>query len=688
MIKNDNSKQPSLFVLLTGLAVLLLLVYAQVYQFDFINFDDWAYVYKHPSLKGGISWEGMKRAFTDVTAANWHPLTMISFLFDYQLYGAEPGGYHIVNVLWHLANTLLLFWVVYRYTGWRWRSGFIAALFAVHPMHVESVAWISERKDVLCVFFGLAALLSYRNYAQSLHRRYLYQGALFHLLSLSAKPMLVTLPFILLLLDYWPLQRLSPIFPLNKEKRVTLKKLVVEKWLFFLLAIVFSVITFAIQKSSGAFSPADVKPVQTRVPNAVVSYVLYLWKTLWPASLGVYYPHPINSLTAVQVLSSLALLIFIFWIAVRYREKYPWFLFGWLWFFGSLIPVIGIVQVGGQAMADRYVYWPHIGLFIIFAAGLSTVPLCWKKASKAIVYGSVAILLVLALQCKRQLEYWRNSETLWKHTISVTTKNPRAHAILGSYYQDQNRWQDAINAFDQAIALNPRYAEHYAEKGYALMKLGRTTEAKECFNSVLQLNPDHGDALNNMGFILHAQGQVEQALSYFYRAAEHITDKAPTFNNMAVMYEGMGQLDSAAVLYDKAIRLNPDYDDALKNYADLLLKMGKIDSARQLAQRLSQSTSAAPAARVLLGRAAMMQGDLPDALAQFSRCLDQEPNNQEARLLRARVYLLSGQIEAAKADVQTLLHINPKHEQAHALLAEIKAHIGTIRASSFLPAVQ
>src|SRR6266513_4169950 len=409
------------------LAALTWLVFGQTLRHDFINYDDPRYVYENTKITSGVSLSGIAWAFTHIHSMNWHPLTTISHMLDCQVYGLKPGGHHFTNVLLHIVAAILLFLALQEMTGTFWNSAFVAAVFAIHPLRVESVAWIAERKDVLSGVFFMLTLLAYVYYVR-LPRVARYLLVLFvFACGLMSKPMLVTLPFVLLLLDYWPLARIEGQF----------WKRVLEKIPLIALSAASSVTTFLVQK--GAVGHTEELPIFERINNAVVSYVLYIWQMLWPVDLAVFYPHPENRLPSWEIVSCLVLLACATVVAIALRKRRPYLITGWLWYLGMLVPVIGLVQVGWQGRADRYTYLPQIGLYIMVAwsAFDLTAPLRYQRA---IVDGMAAVVLgALVWAASVQASYWRNSETLWTHALAVTPSNDVAENNLGIVLLSQSR---------------------------------------------------------------------------------------------------------------------------------------------------------------------------------------------------------------------------------------------------------
>jgi Flp pilus assembly protein TadD len=487
-----------------ALAVSTLLVFWQVRNFDFINYDDSVYVYENPHVLNGLTADAVWWAFTTGQASNWHPLTWLSLMLDCQLFGTAPGRMHLVNLFLHLANTLLLFTVLKKMTGALWPSAFVAAAFALHPLHVESVAWIAERKDVLSTFFWILTMWTYLRYVkQPSATRYLLVLLVFAF-GLMAKPMLVTLPFVLLLLDYWPFQR-----------KISWR-LLVEKIPFFVLAVISSVITFLVQRSSGAVSNIDVLSLNNRIANAFLSYTQYIGKMFWPSNLAIFYPLNISgNIPFRQVAICALLLLGISLFVVRLGRNQKYLILGWFWFVAALIPVIGIVQVGQQAYADRYTYIPYIGLFIMLAWGLPQLLSKWPQRKIVLGLSMVIILTTLGICAHRQTSYWKNSFTLFSHANQVTQNNWLAHYDLGLAYGNLGRLPQAMEAFSQAIRINPNYARAHYNLGVAYGRLGRWPEAIDAFSLAIRVKPDYAEAHNNLGNAYLATGDKNSAMAEY-----------------------------------------------------------------------------------------------------------------------------------------------------------------------------
>jgi tetratricopeptide (TPR) repeat protein len=512
-----------------ALVLTTLASYWQVRNCNFVSYDDNLYVTDNLYVQRGLTGEGIIWAFTTDYAANWHPLTWLSHMLDCSLFGTNPRWHHFTNLLLHIANTLLLFAVLKRMTAALWRSAFVAALFALHPLHVESVAWIAERKDVLSTLFWLLTMIAYLSYVR--HPgiiRYLLTVVVFAL-GLMAKPMLVTLPFVLLLLDCWPLGRLRFSGDVNHK---SLFRLVREKVPFFVLSAISSVITFIVQQKSGAMSRLDWIPLIIRFGNAFVSYVKYIGKMFWPSRLAVLYPYPVDMALLWPAVSALVLLAVSVFV-IRFAPKYRYLLLGWLWYLGTLFPVIGLVQVGGQSLADRYTYVPLIGLFIIIAWGLPDLLAKWQR--RKIMLGiSAGIVLVAMSVCTRlQVSHWRNSKSLFEHALNVTAGNYVAHCSLAYALQQQGELDQAITHNRQALRINPNYPKAHLGLGLVLLEKGNLTEAVAHFNEALRINPDFADAHYHLARALSEENKINEAVTHLREALRLRADWVGPMNNLA-----------------------------------------------------------------------------------------------------------------------------------------------------------
>jgi tetratricopeptide (TPR) repeat protein len=543
---------------------------------DFVNFDDHIYVYENPLVVKGLSTEGIVGAFTHTHALNWHPLTTLSHMLDCQLYGLNAGGHHLTNVILHTISVLLLFLVLSQMTGGLWRSAFVAALFAIHPLHVESVAWVAERKDVLSGVFFMLTLAAYSHYARAPSRsRYLLVALLFAC-GLMSKPMLVTLPFVLLLLDYWPLDKFKDE---NSEVGSRLRRLVMEKIPLLALSTCSCLVTLFTQRQGP--HAMDQLPFLWRLNNAFVSYLTYIWQMLWPVRLAVFYPHPNNRLPLVEVTVAIAFLIGVSLLVIRLRQSKPYLVTGWFWYLGMLVPVIGLIQVGEQAHADRYTYLPQIGLYIVIVWSIGDLLLeSTSRVRRAIVGVAAAIIIVsLSARAFSQTSYWKNSETLWNHTLSVTSDNDVAHNNLGFLFLRSGELDKAISEFQTALDIRSRSTQTHYSLGAALIQnnMGNAFARKQLWNEAIghlqeaaRLRPDYADAYFNLGSVLFQQGRIDDAITQWRKALAIRPTDAEAHRNVASALRKQGNVKGAIAEYEQALNITPEDSVALNNLAWIL----------------------------------------------------------------------------------------------------------------------
>jgi tetratricopeptide (TPR) repeat protein len=535
-----------------GLIAIIAVVYAPVLDFGFVKYDDPQYVSANPHVFGGVTLQGISWALTSGYAANWHPLTWISHMLDIEMYGMNAGWHHLTNVLLHMASAVLLFALLYRMTGALGRSAFVAGLFAVHPIHVESVAWVAERKDVLSTFFWTLTLWAYLRYAARPELRRYLLVVVFFALALMSKPMVVTLPFILLLLDYWPLRR--PI-----EMR-----LVTEKIPLFALAVASSIITFLVQERGGTVAVVGRISFAERIANALVSYGAYLGKMVWPTHLAAYYPYALSQspwLVAGSALGLAGITLLAIWKA----KDFPYFVTGWLWYLGALVPAIGIVQVGTQAMADRYTYVPMIGISIVAAWGIFDLVARWQKSGDGLMVlrgAGLAVIIACTVSARAQVKTWESSLTLWEHALAVTTDNYAAHTFLGNALSGLGKTDEAITHYEEALRIRPDYPEAHNNLGPALAGKGKIDEAITHFSEAVRLRPGYADAHNNLGVALANRGRVPEAIAHFAEAVKLDPDHAKAHYGLAVVLQNQGRTAEARQEFLEALRINPDYQDA------------------------------------------------------------------------------------------------------------------------------
>jgi tetratricopeptide (TPR) repeat protein len=539
-----------------ALAVLTWTVFGQTLRYDFVNYDDPHYVYQNTKVTSGINFANVAWAFSHIHSENWHPLTTITHMLDCQLHGLDAGWHHFTNVLLHCIAVVLLFVALQRMTGALWRSAFVSAVFAVHPLHVESVAWIAERKDVLSALFFMLTLLAYLHYTRAPSIGRYLTVALIVALGLMSKPMLVTVPFVLLLLDYWPLERIKA-HRSNTERQVL--QLILEKIPLIALSAVSSLVTFLAQR--GAIGWTEQLPVSARISNALVAYVVYIRQMCWPAGLAVFYPHPENRLPVWEISLALIVLVGITAAAFAFRQKVPYFVTGWLWYLGMLVPVIGLVQVGWQGHADRYTYLPQIGLYVAVTWAVTDLTRSWRFQRKVLGAAALAVVAVLTWRAWLQTSYWRDSETLFSRALAVTSNNDVALNNLGIIFLDKGQLDDAISKLQAAIDLRPENAPAHDNLAKALLKKGQVAEAMVHYRKFLELEPMNVEARNTLGTALIQQGNLREAIDQWQEVLAIQPENGNAASNLAWVFATCSE-DSirdgtrAVELGEKALRIS------------------------------------------------------------------------------------------------------------------------------------
>jgi len=576
--------------------VATLALYNPVNRHPFVNYDDDRYITENPHVHNGLTWRTITWAFTATEQGNWHPLTWLSHALDYQLFHQNPAGHHFTSLLIHAANAVLLFLFLMYATRRLGPSLFVAALFALHPINVESVAWVAERKNVLCTFFFFATLIAYCWYArQPDWRRYLVFAGLF-VLGLMSKPMVITLPFVLLLLDYWPLGRIRG--GRADATAAPLSKLVVEKLPLIALSAASAVITMQAQRAGGAMRSTAQFSLAVRLENAVMAYAMYLWKMIWPSHLSPIYPHPGDSLAGWQVGTSALVLLAVTAVALKFRAR-RYLLTGWLWFLGTLVPVIGLVQVGDQAMADRYAYIPLVGIFIMIAWRIADLADSKQIGLVVRVIPAACVLLALSFATNRQLGYWSSNYDLWTHAVAVTGRNFIAQDNLGG----------------------------------ALLWLGKTDEAYLHFQAAAEINPLDPMSRSNLGAYLQEHGHMAEAIEKYNRVITLTSDPgllAATYANLGAAYRKLGEDEKARTSYDQALQLNPNQYNVYLGLGELLEKQSRLDDA---ISNYSKAVELRPTDTgfLLLGRALERTGRRSEALAAYQAALKLSPEMPEAQ---------------------------------------------------------
>jgi tetratricopeptide (TPR) repeat protein len=627
------------------LALAVLLVYQQVRTFQFITYDDALYVTDNPRVLGGLTLASARWAFTNLEAANWHPLTWLAHMADISMFGNRPGPHHLVNVAWHLANSLLCFHLLRTLTGARWRSALVAALFALHPCHVESVAWIAERKDVLSTFFWLLTTWVYVAQVRRPSRARYGLMFLCFALGLMAKAMLVTLPATLLLLDFWPLRRWT--------RWRELVACVREKIPLFLVALTLSVVTFLAQRHGGALTSLTGLPLRLRLPNALLSTVKYLGMAVWPTRLAVFYPFPTARFPIWQQVGAAAILAALTAVAFWQRRKRPWILMGWAWYLVTLAPVIGIIQVGGQALADRYTYVPFLGLFIIFAWGAAEAADHLRVPHRASAGLAALGLGVLMLMTALQVSHWRDTLTLFRHVSRVTKRNLMAYMNIAYAFEAQGQYPEAAEAYRETSRIAPSYLRPRYGLGQTLERLGRQEEALAIYSAILAQHPGEAEAHCLRGQVLMVLGRDQEAIAD-YRLIQEVEP--------ARLGEGRRGRDLAL-----ATRLN---------LGILLLRHHvPLEALRSLLRAIQLCPlSAEPTSQTVNHYAALALMDLGqpgEAAKLWRQGLALQPNQPAAWYALGLALAQTGQRDQAALAFRQVLILNPDHQGARAALAAL-----------------
>jgi Flp pilus assembly protein TadD len=644
------------FLISLGLAVLSVGVFCVALRNGFVNFDDDLYVTENRQVLAGLTARSLSWAWTTLHAGYWQPMTWMSLQLDAQLFGRPAWGFHLTNVLWHAADVVLLFWVLRQMTGSTGRSAALAALFAVHPLRVESVAWVSERKDVLSTFFGLLALLAYVDYTRrpGLLRYALVMAAL--TVGLMAKPMLVTLPAVLLLLDFWPLRR-WPGLPL--------RKLVVEKLPLLAVAVAFAAITVYAQESGRALLTLERVSVPVRLGNAVLAYGWYLGALFWPVGLAPTYPHPGPNLSWLHVAGVALVLLAISALAALQARRRPYLLVGWLWFLGTLVPVVGLLQAGEQPWADRFTYVPHIGLLLMLVWGGHDL-IARRVGRPGRIAFTGAVVAAWAVASVIQVTRWRDSVTILEHALWVAPDNPVAHNTLGAALLQRDELDEAVKQFREAIRLDPGSVKAQFNLGVAFDRQRRAGEAIEQYQATLRLDPDFAPAHFNLGVQFAGQGRTAEAIDAFAQAVRLEPHFAPAHYNLAAALVEGGRPDDAAPHFTEAVHLDADFERMHLPMGLLLLAHDRAaDAAEHFRAALNRDGSAAPV-QYHLGRALAELGRGDEAVASFRRAAALQPLSPQFRAALAWALDRRGRPGEADAEYGVASQLDPQWPQAAA----------------------
>jgi len=652
-----------LILICAALALITLIAYEPMRLNGFVTYDDDKYITDNPNVTNGLTQQSVLWAFSESHFHMWHPLTSLSHMLDCELFGLNPVGHHLTSLLFHIANSLLLFLLLRRLTGTVWRSAFVAAVFALHPLAVESVAWASERKSVLSTFFWMLTIAFYIWYAERPSiGRYLLLVLTF-CCALMSKPMVVTLPFVLLLLDYWPLGRFRWVHK-GRQKKPNYKicptwQLLVEKIPLLGLAAILCVFTFFIQQSGSVMDFSDQLPLYTRLSNAVVSYVSYIVKMVYPLGLACLYPHPLDSLESWKIILSLVILVGISLYMIRSVQRRRWFVTGWLWYLGTLVPVIGIIQAGEQGMADRYTYLPLIGIFIIVAWGAGEVidKLRLRKVGPAILVG---IILAALLICTRmQIRHWRDNMSLCRHALKVTENNFTMHNNYGIDLVDEGRIDEGIAHFHEALRINPQYLNARCSLGRAFFKQGKFHKAIAYFDEVLRVRDNWPEVYYLLGLSYVGQKKYDLAIKNYNEAIRIKPDYISAINYLGLALKEQGKINEAIEKWGKVLQLEPNHPNVNYNMALALTSIGKYDDAVFHFKAALRSKSDWPDAYYNLGAVYYRQGKLELAVEQSLKALQLRPDYLTARINMAETLLQLGRIRQAVEQYYKILQFTP-----------------------------
>lgn len=652
------------------------LLFARAIGNDFVNYDDPDYVTENARVKAGLSADGIGWAMGAGVASNWHPLTWMSHMADVSLFGLNPRGHHATSVLLHACNAALAFLALRRLSGAVWASAFCAALFAWHPLRVESVAWVSERKDVLSGFFGFVVLWAYAGYVERRRaggggamRLYALAVAAFAL-GLMAKPMLVTLPCVLLLLDFWPLRRISVAKPAGGEKGESLGRVFVEKLPFFALVVISSFVTYRVQQAGGSVSAA--LTLDARLANAVVAVVRYAGKFLWPADLAVLYPHP-GAWPTGKVVACVVIVAALTALACWQHRRRPWLAVGWLWFLGMLVPVIGLVQVGLQSMADRYTYLPMLGVAI--AMVWTAREFAMSPNARRWLGGAAALALAgCAVQTWRQLGVWKNSFTLFDHAIAATEKNYLAHDNRGLFLFKAGQVDEAIADYRRSLAINPGYVNASNNLGHALADRGRHAEAIPFYRTALKSASGRLEleVRNNLANALSDLNQLAEAMEHYEFVLARQPDHANALNGSAVALAMQNRLPEARARLERSLRIAPENPSAHNNLGNVCSMLGLRDEAIGHYRRAAQLNPTEPHPLLLIGSLLNEQGKYAEAVESLQRAIALRAVNPEAYAKLGFALANLGRRDEALRALRTALQQQPDHAQARAWLQAVE----------------
>ncbi len=714
-----------LLLIYAGLAVVTVIAFEQVRLNEFIGYDDYKYVVGNPQVKAGITHKSFFWAFTTTFASNWHPLTWLSHMMDCEIFGLNPYWHHLTNLFFHVANTLMLFWVFNRMTGAVWGSAFVVALFALHPLHVESVAWVAERKDVLSGLFWILTMAAYVRYAERPSVRRYVPVLLALGLGLMAKPMLVTLPFVLLLLDYWPLQRLQwyrrgQVEDLQEGEsgratyqRASARCLIIEKIPLLVLAVASSTITSRVQRISGAAPGTEDWSVISRISNALVSYIAYIGKMIYPSNLAILYP--LKRLPLWQPICALVILVLLSAGVIYWGRRRRYLAVGWLWYLGTLVPVIGFVQVGTQAMADRYTYLPLVGIFIMIAWGVGELTAKWRYKRVGLGVTAGVVLATLVICTRVQVRHWQNNLSLFGRALEVTENNYVMHSNYGGALFEEGRFDEALAHFNEALRISPKYADARRNAGIVLLRQGKVDEAIAAFaevlsyrgdwpithnylglaqaqkgefdlavknyNAALQLKPDYVEAIKNLGIVLKEQGKTDEAVNKWKTGLEIEPDNPDIHYNMGLVMSEQYKYDAAVDHFKITLAARPHWAEAHHNIGAVYYLQGKLDLAVQHCFEAIRLNPDYYDAHQNIGLIMAKQGKLDEAIRHLNKALEAEQPRPEVYYNLGGVYYRQGKLRLAAEQCAEALRLRPDYLTARVTLAGILVELGETRSA-------
>jgi tetratricopeptide (TPR) repeat protein len=656
------------------------LVFGQTLRHEFINYDDPVYVYENPVVASGLTLHGIGWAFTHSHGGNWHPLTSISHMLDCQFYGLKAGGHHFTNVLLHTIAVLLLFLLLIQMTGALWRSAFVAAVFAIHPLHVESVAWVAERKDVLSGVFFMLTLIAYVRYARSLSLgRYATMSVLFAC-GLMAKPMLVTIPFVLLLLDYWPLGRFAQSTNSNTKAAMPrkdwprIRQLIFEKIPLFALSAASCIATLLAQEK--ALGSVKHFPLGLRAGNALVTCMTYIRQMIWPAELTPFYSYPGGRVPLWEVIFASVALVVITAVAFALRKTRPYLMTGWFWYLGMLVPVIGLIQVGLQGHADRYTYLPQIGLYLLATWTISDLSISWRHQRQILGIAAALVIAALTFRTWNQTSHWHDTESLWRYALTVNSDSDVAHNNFGNAVLRKGRIDEAILHYQRVLEIRPGHIETdrreaYYNLGNALLRKGKIDEAIANYREALEVPSEYEpEAHSGLGNALLRKGQIDEAILHFEKFVQLRPDHAEAYYNLGNALLQKGRVDDAVAHFEKALKLNPVLAEAENNLGNALFRKGQMDEAILHFQKflelcLDRGDGDRAEGHYNLGNALLQKGQIGEAIAHYREAVKLRPDYAEAQNNLAGVLLQEGRVDEAILHYQKVLELRPDREKAH-----------------------